>query len=91
MKEKFMKVSLKATIFFAGLGLLTVPMAAQQEVSPDHFDEKPAAARPHKPALAARKTAEKSKQNAGSQNTVSKSNNASKSAALTADARSTAR
>lgn len=84
-------VSLKAAIlFFAGLAFMTMPLAAQQEVSPDHFDDKPATARPHKPVPAARKTAaEKSKQNAGS--TVSKSKSASKSAVLTADSRSTAR
>lgn len=87
MKE----VSLKAAAwFFAGLALLTVPMAAQQEVSPEHFDEKPAAARPHKPAPSARKTATaKSKQNAGKQ--VSKGKSVNKSSVLTADARSTGR
>ena len=87
-----MKGSFKAaTLFFAGLGLLTVPMAAQQEVSPDHFDEKPAAARPHKPALSTRKTAAKSKQNGGNQSPASKGNNSNKSAALTAEPSSIAR
>lgn len=87
MKE----ISLKAAaLLFAGLALLTVPMAGQQEVSPEHFDEKPVAARPHKPALSARKTATaKSKQNAGNQ--VSKGKSANKPSVLTADARSTGR
>ena len=44
------------TVFFAGLAVLVLPTAAQQEVSPDHFDEKPSAARSHKPALPTRNT-----------------------------------
>jgi hypothetical protein len=50
-------VSLKtAGLLLAGAALLAVPAIAQQEVAPDHFDEKPSVSRPHKPAPQARKT-----------------------------------
>jgi hypothetical protein len=39
---------LHAAVFFAGL--LSVPAIAQQEVSPDHFDDKPAVAHAAKAA-----------------------------------------
>jgi hypothetical protein len=60
-------VSLKAaTLFFAGF--LTVPMAAQQEVAPEHFDQKPRAAKSRKPSPQARKaTNGKSTQSASNQ------------------------
>jgi hypothetical protein len=37
-------------LLLAAAALLSVPMIAQQEVSPDHFDEKPSVAQKHKPA-----------------------------------------
>jgi hypothetical protein len=43
--------SLRATVLFlAGLVLPTAPLAAQQEVSPEHFDAKQGAAPGRKPA-----------------------------------------
>ena len=60
-------VSLKtAALFFAGF--LTVPMAAQQEVAPEHFEQKPSAAHSRKPSPQAhRATNAKSSQNASNQ------------------------
>ena len=45
------KTSFLAAALFAGL--LTVPASAQQEVSPDHFDDNAAVARAKKPAAKA--------------------------------------
>ncbi len=60
-------VSLKAAaLFFAGF--LTVPMAAQQEVAPEHFEQKPSAAPSRKPSPQAHKaTSAKSTQSASNQ------------------------
>jgi hypothetical protein len=60
-------VSLKAAaLFFAGF--LAVPMAAQQEVAPEHFEQKPSAAKARKPSPQARKaTNAKSTQSASNQ------------------------
>jgi len=46
-------------LLLAAAALLSVPMIAQQEVSPDHFDEKPAVAKKHKPATSAKPLAAK--------------------------------
>ena len=60
-------VSLKAVALFLA-GFLTVPVAAQQEVSPEHFDQKPSAARTRKPSPQARKAmSAKNKQSASNQ------------------------
>jgi hypothetical protein len=50
-----MKFAKKTSLFLAAVlfaGLLTAPASAQQEVSPDHFDDNPAVARAKKPAAA---------------------------------------
>jgi len=53
------------------LAALALPLAAQQEVSPEHFDHKPSAARSHKSALPAHKTTTAgSKKSAGRQGTT---------------------
>jgi hypothetical protein len=44
-----------ATLLFAGL--LIVPAVAQQEVSPDHFEDHPAVAQGKKPAVPKHQTA----------------------------------
>ena len=60
-------VSLKTTALFLA-GFLTVPMAAQQEVSPEHFDQKPSAAQTRKPSPQPHKaTSAKSTQSASNQ------------------------
>ena len=60
-------ISLKAAGLFLA-GFLTVPVAAQQEVSPEHFDQKPSAAKTRKPSPQARKAASaKSTQSASNQ------------------------
>jgi hypothetical protein len=60
-------VSLKtAVLLFAGIAVLGMPAAAQQEVSPDHFDDKPAAAQSHKPAPQASKAASAKTKNTAS-------------------------
>jgi hypothetical protein len=46
----------KALSVLACLAVLALPMAAQQEVSPDHFDAKPGATRPHKASVPTHKT-----------------------------------
>jgi hypothetical protein len=51
----FTKKSFRASGLLLAAALLSVPMIAQQEVSPDHFDEKPAAVKKHKPATSAAK------------------------------------
>ncbi len=58
-----------AGLLLASLALLTVPMAAQQEVSPEHFEAKQGPAKDHKPAPAHKPT-NKSGQRAGRQNSV---------------------
>jgi hypothetical protein len=61
--------SLRATVLFlAGLVLPTAPMAAQQEVSPEHFDAKQGAAPARKPALAHKTAADKKKPSPGKHN-----------------------
>jgi len=55
-----------AGLIFAGLALLTVPVAAQQEVSPEHFDVRYGAAPAPKPA--AHKTTTKRKPSHAKQN-----------------------
>jgi len=55
-----------ALLFLAGLALPTAPMAAQQEVSPEHFDAKQGAAPARKPAH--KTTANKKKQGTNNQN-----------------------
>jgi hypothetical protein len=50
----------EATGLLLGVALLTVPVAAQQEVNPDHFplhDEKANVSQPRKPASQARRAA----------------------------------
>jgi hypothetical protein len=52
----FTKKAFRASgLLLAASALLSVPMIAQQEVSPDHFDEKPAVVKKHKPATSAAK------------------------------------
>ena len=46
-----------ATLLFAGL--MAMPVMAQQEVSPDHFDDHPASSQSRKPAAQSHKTAAK--------------------------------
>jgi len=48
---KFAKQSVRGIgLFFAAAVALSIPMAAQQEVSPDHFDDNPVVAKKSKPA-----------------------------------------
>jgi hypothetical protein len=48
---KFVKQSVRGIgLLFAAVVALTISMAAQQEVSPDHFDESPVVAKKSKPA-----------------------------------------
>lgn len=50
-----MKLNVKHVgLLFAGTALLSLSLAAQQEVSPDHFDDQPVVA--HKPAARPNKT-----------------------------------
>ena len=80
-------LKLKAVLTLAALAL---PLAAQQDVSPDHFDQNASAARSHKGVLSAHKTtAAKSKKTSGKQDSsVAKAKNkAPASSVLTADAR----
>lgn len=50
-----MKFSAKSVgLLFAGTALMSISLAAQQEVSPDHFDDQPAVAQ--KPAVRHNKT-----------------------------------
>jgi hypothetical protein len=51
---KSVKNSVQAmALLFAAVVMLSISMAAQQEVSPDHFDDNPVVARKSKPAPAA--------------------------------------
>jgi hypothetical protein len=60
-------ISLKTVVLFLAGGL-TVPAAAQQEVSPEHFERMPKAAQSHKPSPQAhRATSAGNTQNAGKQ------------------------
>ena len=61
-------ISLKTVVMFL-VGCLTVPAAAQQEVSPEHFEIRtPKAAQSHKPSPQAhRATSAGNTQNAGKQ------------------------
>jgi len=60
-------ISLKTIVLFLA-GCLTVPAAAQQEVSPEHFERTPKAVQPHKPSPQAhRATSAGNTQNAGKQ------------------------
>lgn len=48
---KFAKQSVRGIVlFFAAAVALSISMAAQQEVSPDHFDDNPVVAKKSKPA-----------------------------------------
>jgi hypothetical protein len=58
--EEIMKFVKKPGLVYAALlvgGLLTMPAIAQQEVSPDHFDDHPAVSQGRKPATPSHKTA----------------------------------
>jgi hypothetical protein len=58
-------ISLKTVVLFLA-GCLTVPAAAQQEVSPEHFERVSKAAQSHKPSPQAHRTASAgTTQNAG--------------------------
>ncbi|HLW55710.1 MAG TPA: hypothetical protein VKW06_22970 [Candidatus Angelobacter sp.] len=74
------------------LSLMTVPMTAQQEVSPDHFDEKPSPAKSQKPAPARKATTARNKQNTPRPSAAANKNkNAQTPSVLSADSRSAAR
>jgi hypothetical protein len=57
---KFAKQSIPGIgLLFAAVVLLSISMSAQQEVSPDHFDDNPVAAKNSKPAPKPTKVAAK--------------------------------
>lgn len=65
MKSARKLVCVQAAGLLLGAALLTVPVAAQQEVNPDHFplsDEKPSVSKSRKPAPQARRTGDTRKQ-----------------------------
>lgn len=71
------------------LAALALPLAAQQEVSPEHFEHKPSAARSHKAALPAHQTTTaRSKKSARRQDSTpaKAKSKAQASSVLTADA-----
>lgn len=71
------------------LAALALPLAAQQDVSPEHFEPKPRVSRSHKAALPAHKTtAARGKENAGRRDSISAKakSKAQVSSVLTADA-----
>jgi len=68
--------------------VLALPLAAQQDVSPEHFDQKPGAARSHKAALPHQAATARRKKSAGKQDTTAAKakRKAPAASALTADA-----
>ena len=64
MKARMSQKMKRWTVLFAGLAVLALPLAAQQEVSPDHFDEKPSATQSHKPSPAHKTATAKSSKSA---------------------------
>lgn len=87
-----MKFQKKAVSFqiagtlLAGVALLAVPVMAQQEVAPDHFDEKPSVSQGRKPAHQSHKNAAKTKGVAPSHTRETKSKTAQAAPVLKADA-----
>lgn len=71
-----------ATLLF--VGLMAMPVIAQQEVSPDHFDDHPAASHSRKPAAKPNKTAAKPQHSAAAASAQAKSK-AVETAVLKAD------
>jgi len=70
------------------LAALALPLAAQQEVSPEHFDQKAPAARSHKAALPAHQKATARRKSAGNQGSTAAKAKSKRQASpvLTADA-----
>ena len=60
----------RAVLLIAALAVLTLPLAAQQEVSPDHFDAQQVAARARKPKPVYKMTGNKSRHRVDRQNSA---------------------
>jgi hypothetical protein len=54
-------LSKQTVIVLLAQAIVGLPAAAQQEVNPDHFDQKPATSQSHKPAPQARQAASQTK------------------------------
>lgn len=80
------------TVIATFVSLMTVPSAAQQEINPDHFDQKPSPAKHQKTRPAARKTtrANSTQRRAGQSAAVSRNKNEQGASMLT-EARTTVR
>jgi len=50
-------LSARAAVLLVAQTIVGIPAAAQQEVSPDHFDANPAVSQSHKPAPPSRRSA----------------------------------
>ena len=53
-------VSVRSVVLLIAQVIVGIPAAAQQDVSPDHFDQKPATSQNQKPAPLARRSANQS-------------------------------
>ena len=72
MKARMSQKMKRWTVLFAGLAVLALPLAAQQEVSPDHFDAQQVAARARKPKPVHKMTGNKSRHRVDRQNSAGK-------------------
>ena len=80
----FTKTLFRASLLLAAAALLSIPMAALQDVNPDHFDDKPPVAKKQKPAATTAKPSTTKRSGSNSQ-TAPKAKTTHSQASLRAD------